>query len=250
MITPSPSTVGSTATRTSNKTPAGLRTNRDTAVLRHAVSAMSSFASTLTRLITPGASSWGFAPPRGESRRRGAARRAVARAEESGRRSRPARRLQDHRVDELDRRGLRKAVRGLQVDDVVVAGLRIGTWRPSMWAGFRLLPARQPVQLRVDVRGGGNTEVDRVGADEAELVGELDVGRIDDGDLQPTVFDPVRKRGDPVRTSSAIDSAATVSTRSEPSTITGSWYCSASARRPSGPSMVPSVACGVKDMSR
>ena len=53
------------------------------------------------------------------------------------------------------------------------------------------------MKFGVDVGGGGDAKIDRIGADDAELVGQLDVGWIDDGNLQPVVFDPVRKRTDP-----------------------------------------------------
>ena len=54
----------------------------------------------------------------------------------------------------------------------------------------------EPVQLGVDVGCGGNAQVDRIGADDPQLVGELDVRRIGDRDLQAAVFEPVRKRSD------------------------------------------------------
>jgi hypothetical protein len=52
-------------------------------------------------------------------------------------------------------------------------------------------------QTGVDVGCRGNTQVDRIGADHAQLVGQLDVGWIGDRDLQPACFDPVRNGSDP-----------------------------------------------------
>ena len=106
--------------------------------------------------------------------------------------------LEDDRVHELDRRGIGDAVRSFQIDDVVRVLLHAGhELAQQAGAGLRLLTAGQPMELGVDVGGGGNAEVDRVGADDAQLVGELNVGRIDDRNLQPAVFDPVRKGSDP-----------------------------------------------------
>ena len=44
---------------------------------------------------------------------------------------------------------------------------------------------------------GGDAEVDRIGADDAQLVGQLNVGRIGDRNLQSAVLDPIRKSSDP-----------------------------------------------------
>ena len=106
--------------------------------------------------------------------------------------------LQDDGVDELDRRRVREAVCSLQVDDIVRVLLDARhVLAEQGGAGLRLLTAGEPMKLGVNVRDGGDTEVDRIGADDAQLVGQLNVGWINDRNLQPALFDPVRKGSDP-----------------------------------------------------
>ena len=106
--------------------------------------------------------------------------------------------LQDDGVDELDRRRVGEAVCSLQIDDVLRVLLDARhVLAQQRGARLRLLPACEPMKLGVNVRGGGDAEVDRIGADDAQLVGQLNVGGIDDCNLQPALFDPVRERSDP-----------------------------------------------------
>ena len=109
------------------------------------------------------------------------------------------RRLEDDRADELDRRGFGEAVRGFEIDDVVLVVVVHAGHVLAHQAGarLRLLTADEPTELGVDVGGGGDAQVDRIGADDAQLVGQLDVGWIGDSDLQPAVFDQVRKGSAP-----------------------------------------------------
>ena len=90
-------------------------------------------------------------------------------------------------------------------------------------ARLRLLTAGEPVELCVDVGGEGDAEVDRIGADEAQLVGQLDIGRIGDRDLEPAFFDPVRKGSDPRQDVQGHRLGGVRWTRSARRSITGSW---------------------------
>ena len=106
--------------------------------------------------------------------------------------------LEDDRVHELDRRGVGETVCSLQIDDVLRVLLDAGhVLAQQRGARLRLLTAGQPMKLGVDVGGGRDAKIDRISADDAKLVGQLNVGWIDDGNLQPVVFDPVRKGADP-----------------------------------------------------
>jgi hypothetical protein len=53
------------------------------------------------------------------------------------------------------------------------------------------------MQLGVDICGRGYSQIDRIGADDPQLVRQLDVGGVGDGDLETALLDPVRKRADP-----------------------------------------------------
>jgi hypothetical protein len=77
------------------------------------------------------------------------------------------------------------------------------------------------MQLGVDICGRGYSQIDRIGADDPQLVRQLDVGGVGDGDLETALLDPVRKRGIRVKTCSGIASAASEWTCSVRRSISG-----------------------------
>ena len=199
MITPSPSTVGNTATRMSNRRRALVARTEHASVLGHAM-----LGDVEPRQHLDPADHTGSVllrdsfhlledPVDPESHDQH-----IAMWHEVDVARTIVRSLQDDRVHELDRRCVGEAVRSLQVDDVVCVLLHAGHVLPQQGgAGLRLLTAGQPMELGVDVCDGRNPQVDRILADDTQLVHQLKIGWIDDRNLQPSVFEPVRKGSDP-----------------------------------------------------
>ena len=159
-------------------------------------SAMSSFASTLRRVVTDGANRFGIrcTSVRTPSTRKRTTSESSCRIEVHV--ARPVLgRLDQDRVHEPDERRIRDAVLGVEVvcADVVLGGdleLLLDERRPP----HRLARARDLLQLDLDVLGRRDDEVDRESRCEPQLVDRLDVRRVGDRDGQPVVLDPVRKR--------------------------------------------------------
>ena len=199
MTTFSPSTVGRVATRMSSMRPAAaaLREMRPSCGFRR--SAMSSFASTFRRVVTPGVirfgircTSWStpsIAEADGE--------RVLLRLEvDVG--GAVLGRLEDDRVDEPDERRVGDAVVDLEVVRLLFLGdpqLLVDLLEDGAGAE-RLGCARHPAQLDEDVLARGDAEVERVARREPELVDPVQVARIGDGDPQRAVVERVRDRDD------------------------------------------------------
>ena len=159
-------------------------------------SAMSSFASTFRRVVTPGASRFGIrciscsTPSIAEADDQRVLLRLemdVAGAVLGG--------LEDDRVDEPDERRVRDAVVVLEVVDSCVAR------RPrssSRSIELRRSPRRatrlEALELREDVVARGDAERELVARREPQLVDRVDVRRVGDRDVRRLAVEPVRQR--------------------------------------------------------
>ena len=193
IVTDSPSTVGSVATRMSSRRPAAaaLSVMRPSCGLRR--SAMSSFASTFRRVVTPAASRFGNAlgdvehavdPVADDQRVLLRLEVDVAGPVLGG--------LEDERVDEPHERRVGDAVVGLEVVLVLVEAGHVADERGI----HRLGGARQPADLGEHVFSRGDEELDRVPRGEAELVEAVHVLRVGDRDLEVAAVGGERDRAD------------------------------------------------------
>ena len=100
-------------------------------------------------------------------------------------------RLDDDRVDEPDRRSVGGAV-GVEIGVLLErAGEHVLDHRGAL---ADLVCAGEQAQLEIDVERRRDREVERVVADEAQLVDGRDLARIGDRDLQPAVDDAIGDR--------------------------------------------------------
>ena len=193
MTIDSPSTVGSVATRMSRVRPAAaaLSEMRPSCGLRR--SAMSSFASTFRRVVTPG-----HHPLRDPL---DLVEHAVdAEADEQ----RILLRLEvdvggpvlggleDHGVDEPDERRIGDAVVDLEVVDLLLLHLQLQLLLDGGAGAERLRGTRQSAELDEDVVAGRHAELERVARREPELVDSLNVAGVGNGDPERPVLDRVR----------------------------------------------------------
>ena len=184
ITTCSPSTVGSTATRMSSMRPTAraLSAIRPSCGLRR--SAMSSFASTFRRVVTPLAIRLGMrctsvkhavdASPHNE--------RILLRLEVDV--ARPVGRgLHDDGVDEADEWGIGNAVFDLEIvlffDDLEVVERRLRLDHLGL--------AGEAAELGEDLVAARDDELDRIPAGQPKLVDPVDVARIGDGDAEATL---------------------------------------------------------------
>ncbi len=196
MTTDSPSTVGSVATRMSSIRPAAAAFSemRPSCGLRR--SAMSSFASTFRRVVTPGIIRFGI---RCTSWSTPSTRKRTTSASSWGSKwmSRGAvlGGLEDDRVDEPHERRVGDAVLGLEVVCLLLF-LRERRIVEGRACAEGLGCTDEPLDLDEDVLAGGDAELERVAGGEPQLVDPVDVARIGDRDLQVAVCERVRHRDD------------------------------------------------------
>ena len=176
MTTFSPSTVGSVATRMSSVRPTADAESviRPSCGLRR--SAMSSFASTLRRVVTPAAIFFGTALHLAENAVDAEAHRerVLLRLEvDVG--GVLLRGLEDDRVDEPDERAVRDPVVGLEVVAVSRRRRRRVSTRDDR--ADRLGGSHEALELREDVVAGCDAELERVLRRESKLVDGVEVAR-------------------------------------------------------------------------
>ena len=161
-------------------------------------SAMSSFASTFRRVVTPGAIRFGIRCTSCEHAVDAEAddERVLLRLEVDvggavlgG--------LEDDRVDEADERRVGDAVLGLEVVGLLLLVLEVVLGLLEHRAGAEGLGgARHPAQLGEDVLARRDAEVERVAGREPELVDAVQVAGVGDGDRSAPSVERVRDRDD------------------------------------------------------
>ena len=198
MTIDSPSTVGSVATRMSSIRPAAAAFSEMRPSCGFRRSAMSSFASTFRRVVTPAASRFGM---RCISCSTPSMRNRTTSASSCGSKwmSRGAvlGRLEDDRVDEADERGVRDAVVGLEV--VASSSSAANASRPprARRARRRLGRADELADLGQDLvarRRRRARSVSRVASRSSSIA--VDVRRVGDRDAQDLALERVRDRDD------------------------------------------------------
>ena len=105
-------------------------------------------------------------------------------------------RLEDHRVDEPDERGVRDAVVDLEVVGLLLLGLERELLFDRGARAERLGGTSEPPDLRHDVVARGDSDVERMAGREPELVDPLDVAWIYNGDPKSSVLERVGNRND------------------------------------------------------
>ena len=195
MTTPSPSTVGRTATRMSRRRPAAFafREMRPSCGLRR--SAMSSLASTLRRVVTPGASRLGI---RWSSCRTPSTRERTTRASSCGSKWMSlAPSSAAWRMIELTRRTSGASETPSSASRSSPSSSSSAEVELLLDEG-RALPglggALQALQLEVDLLDGRDPDLERVARGQPQLVDRLDVRRVGDGDAEAVAGDLVRDR--------------------------------------------------------
>ena len=198
MTTFSPSTVGRVATRMSSMRPAAAAFSeiRPSCGLRR--SAMSSFASTFRRVVTPGVIRFGI---RCTSCSTPSTRKRTTSASSCGSKwTSEAPSSAAWKMTELTSRTSgasetpsstsRSSSSSSSSPELLVDLLEDGA------RAERLRGARDPAQLDEDVLARGDAELERVARRQPQLVDSVQVARVGDGDPQRPVFERVRDRGD------------------------------------------------------